>query len=121
MHTNSLVNLIMGAAVSPATLEVGMGATRLGWTDRTPMTIVEIRRNRAGDVTAVVCTDDDYRRVDSNGMSECQEYTYTTRPDRTPIVYTRRLNGSFIRKGNSLKSGERLLIGRRERYYDYSF
>lgn len=39
--TGSLINNLMGATV-PVEPEIGMGATRLGYTDRYPYTVVEV-------------------------------------------------------------------------------
>ncbi len=71
--------------------EIGMGATICGWSDRYPATIV------------------------SNGMSEQQEYEYT-RNTNSPVTVFR-----VSRGGLRSKSGNYLCVGRRERYYDFSF
>lgn len=119
-QTGSLVNLISGNAKYPEP-EVGMGATLLGWTDRNPATIVSVKKNKEGKAVAVEITRDEYKRIDSNGMSECQEYEYTPVKDAPRSTYTKRKNGAWVRAGESMKGGARLAIGQRERYYDFSF
>ena len=112
--TNSLINGIMGSSANPLPT-VGMGATRLGYTDRHPCTIVAVTAK------SVTVQDDFYKRIDDNGMSESQEYEYTPNPEGYKAVYTLRQNGAYVRQGSSVKDGERLAIGFREKYYDFSF
>lgn len=52
--------------------QIGDGATILCWTDRSPATVVFI--DQVKNIVGV--TDDGYLRIDSNGMSESQEYEY---------------------------------------------
>lgn len=106
-ETGSLINHIMArGSVMP---EIGMGATICGWSDRYPATIVKITK------TQVHVQHDDYKRIDSNGMSEQQEYEYTRNTNGPVIVF--RLSRGGLRS----KSGNYLCVGRRERYYDFSF
>lgn len=118
-QTGSLMNHVMSATAEPAP-EVGMGATRLGWTDRHACTIVEVLRTRAGQVKAVVVQRDKATRTDSNGMSEAQSYAFEPDPNASRVTYSLRKTGRFVRAGDSM-GGDRLLIGRRDEYYDYSF
>lgn len=112
----SLTNAIMRQSGAPEP-EVGMGATILMWTDRSPATIVWVAKN--GKSLKIIA--DDYKRIDSNGISEDQEYEYTPRPDGTPTLYTKRKNGRWVRKGEGLNTGQAIRIGTRERYYDPCF
>lgn len=99
--------------------EVGMGATILMWSDRRPATIVEVIRFKtgaqAGQVKAVVIQEDDATRIDSNGMSDAQSYTYEPQPAAAKETFPKRKDGRFASSGVSLR------IGSREKYYDYSF
>ena len=106
-ETGSLVNHLMsrGGAVP----EVGIGATILYWTDRVPATIVKVTPKQ------VHVQMDDAERIDQNGMSESQEYKYT--PNKLAKVLIFRLT----KRGYRSKEGSGLLVGHRERYYDYSF
>lgn len=112
----NLNNRIMeGCNVSVPT--VGMGATKLYWSDRKACTVVEVSPNgKKIGVKRDIAT-----RTDSNGMSESQEYSYET-DETAPIeYYTLRKNGAWVKEGESLRYGQRLSVGYREEYYDFSF
>jgi hypothetical protein len=115
MTTGSLINNIWGDSQQP-TPEVGMGATVLMWTDRTACTIVEVVNDKT-----IVVTADKATRTDDWGMSDAQSYLYETQPDGHRVTYTLRKNGAWIAQGQSMKNGNRLAIGIRNTYYDYSF
>lgn len=91
---------------------VGMGATIIHWTDRSPATVVRI--SKSGKTCWIKA--DKAERVDSNGMSEAQEYTYTPHPEGKEIRVFKRKCGQWFTKG-----GEKVGLGRREKYHDYSF
>lgn len=115
--TGSLVNGLMAGSKSKAPT-VGMGATVLSWTDRAAATVVWV----SPDGKSVKITDDTAKRVDSNGMSECQTYEYTSNMNvEEARTFTLRKNGSWVRKGGGSKNGQRILIGHRETYHDFSF
>lgn len=120
MFTNSFVNLIQGNASSPEP-QLGMGATLLGYTDRHPATIVSVLRNEKGKVVAVEIQQDNFKRTDSNGMSEMQSYEFWPDPTAPRVIYTLRKNGRFVLRHTGMNDGERLLIGTRQKYHDYSF
>jgi hypothetical protein len=100
----------------------GMGATYLAWSDRYAYTVTNVLRYKsgakAGQVKAVQATRDIATRIDTNGMSDSQDYTYETNPNAQVETYTLRSNGRFIREGQT--SGV-LAIGNRNEYYDFSF
>lgn len=106
-ETGSLINHLMARGGAKA--EVGMGATILSWTDRHPATIVKVTASQ------VHVQRDNYKRIDNNGMSECQEYEYTPNPNASVEVFR------VTKKGLKNKSGNYLSIGEREKYYDFSF
>lgn len=54
---------------------VGMGATEMMYSDREPYTVQKII-----SPSRVIVTPDKYERIDSNGVSECQEYKYESVP-----------------------------------------
>lgn len=116
MQTGSLVNLITGNSKNPNPT-VGMGATVLMWTDRSPATVVEVSKSGK----SVTIQSDNYRRTDTNGMSECQDYEYTPNPNGSKRVFTLRKNGRWVAEGSTMNAGERLSLGHRDRYYDFSF
>lgn len=112
--TGSLVNLLMSGS-KDSTPTVGMGATILQWTDRTACTIVEVSKNR------IVVQEDNAIRTDKNGMSDSQDYRYEPNPNGSKTAFTLRKNGAWVREGEAMKGGQRVSIGVRDHYYDYSF
>jgi hypothetical protein len=113
-QTGSLINHIVSGCRMAAP-EVGMGATILGWTDRRACTITEV--SKSGKRVGIV--EDIATRIDKNGMSDSQEYTFE-RGTGSPSFFTLRKNGAWVRQGESIR-GQRLAIGKRNHYYDYSF
>jgi len=123
-QTASLVNhMYSRMVVGEPTPYVGMGVTILHWTDRDPATIVEVVNDKH-----IVIQDDEYRRIDNNGLSESQEYDYFPNPagykrifkkDRKGLWAEYRLNPETNRLNKS--GGAGLRIGEREKYYDFSF
>ena len=102
--------------------EVGMGATKRSGSDRYAGTIVGVKKNTKGEVTAIDCVHDVATRVDKNGMSEDQTWEYE-RAKGTMVVYcfTRRRNGAWVEKGWSMGLGHHLTVGVRDHYKDPSF
>jgi len=111
--------------VAGSTIEVGMGATILCWTDRHAGTVIEWNGK------TIVVQEDTATRTDKNGMDECQEYTYTRNPNGARHVFKLDRKGGFramqpdpvtgklrmAKRGN----GHGLAIGERDAYHDYSF
>ena len=114
-QTGSLINHLTSSARDAAPA-VGMGATILGWTDRYACTIVEVSASRK----RVTVQRDNARRTDTNGMSDCQSYEYSPNVDAPREVFTLRKSGAYVRQGDSM-SGNRLKIGARNHYHDFSF
>lgn len=106
---------------------VGMGVTMLHWTDRSAGTIQRVFK--IGKATAIECTRDTAVRIDKNGMSESQEYRYSTRPDGDRSTYRQGANGMWVHvrinseTGRWKKSdgGGGLRLGVREAFNDFSF
>jgi hypothetical protein len=102
---------------------VGMPATITHYTDRDPATVV----GWDGKILAV--TEDDYKRVDSNGMSESQTYEYTSNFDAAPHYFRRGKDGRWQRVFKNPATGRwrqhgrgpGLIVGFREKYHDFSF
>jgi hypothetical protein len=112
----NLINRIQETA-APKKPEVGMGATILMWSDRHAATIVEVSK----DGKRVVIQEDNAVRTDKNGMSECQDYTYSPNPNAAKQVFTLRKNGTYVQEGSSMRSGTIIRIGERDSYHDFSF
>jgi hypothetical protein len=116
MAYGSLINAISGS--NPELLpEVGMGATQLFWTDRVASTVIEV----SASGKSVTVQRDKAIRTDDHGMSDAQSYRYEPNPEGGTAVYTKRKNGQWIRKGDPLQGGQRLGLGYRNEYRDYSF
>lgn len=120
-QTGSLVNHIYSRMGSPEPV-VGMGATECLWSDRHAVTIVEVTKKY------IVTQRDDTKRIDSNGMSESQEYEFTPNPEAYKQYWKKdkkgtyrqahhNENGRLVFNGHSCHLG----IGYRDEYYDFSF
>jgi len=108
-ETGSLVNHLY-SGMNSAAPEVGKGCTILSWTDRHPATIVRVISAKAFEIQ-----EDDAKRIDKNGMSESQKYEYTPRPEAGVQLV------KLTKKGWQLASKQHVVIGRREKYHDFSF
>lgn len=106
----SITNLLMNN-FAPDFPQVGMGCTVLSWTDRNPATIVSV----SASGKTFQFTYDSYKRIDTNGWSEVQEYEYTSRPDAPR--HTARLTKS----GRYKCKGQTVIVGKREKYSDPHF
>lgn len=115
-HTGSFINLVQGNSRQQEP-EVGMGATILMWTDRHAATVTEVSKSGK----RIVVQEDTARRTDSNGMSDMQSYEFTPNPEGAKRAFTLRKNGAWVREGEPMKGGQRVAIGYRDHYYDYSF
>ncbi len=113
MTTNNLMSNIM-SEITPPTPEVGMGATACYYTDRHAFTIVRV--SKSGKVFWM--RRDNVKRLDFHGMSDGQEYEYTTDPYGKEFRVSLRSDGKF-KMANS--HHVTVLVGVRKEYYDYSF
>ena len=127
-ETGSFVNhMISRGVVGEPKPVVGMGCTFLSWTDRDAGTIVDVIHKPGGIVKRIACTHDDAKRVDNNGMSESQEYEFTSNMDGQRSWFAKDRKGFWVHvreneKGNFVqaRSGG-LRIGSRDKYHDFSF
>lgn len=110
----SLINrLCEGGNVKP---EVGMGVTEYYYTDREPWEIVAVRDERHITVREL-----DYKRIDNNGMSDCQKYEYYSNPNNvTAELFFTKQGVWRERIGRSLGCNK-FSVGTASKYYDYSF
>ena len=123
-QTGSVMNhLYSRMTIGEPAVYVGMGVTFLSWTDRSAGTIVEVNTKK----NYIVATDDSYKRIDNNGMSEEQEYEYTSNPDGYKRYFRKDKNGQwrpmrFNENGRLVYSGSHgLRVGERDKYHDFSF
>ena len=96
--------------------EVGMGATECLWSDRNPFVIVEVKDDRHIVVRAL-----DWKRIDSNGMSESQEYEYTSNENNATKQLFLTKQGKWREREGRRLVGNGWYIGSAERYYDFTF
>lgn len=104
---------------------IGMGATLLHYSDRTPATVI----GWCPRVGLLKLRSDNYKRIDDNGMSESQEYEYSSNPKGATHEYRRnkktgrwdavRFNAETNRYNKF--DGPGLRLGEREKYHDFSF
>lgn len=94
-------------------LHIGMGGTIYMHSDRIPVTLIAFSSSRK----TLVFREDKATRLDNNGMSEIQEYSYEQDPEGA--IYSARLR----KDGKYKLSGSKTIVhlGTRRRYYDYSF
>jgi hypothetical protein len=98
----------------------GDGATVRYYTDQHAATVTRV--SPSGKTVWV--REDKATRVDGNGMSECQDYTYSPDPTAPERKFTLRSNGLYRKSGT--RTGCVLYVGARRAYYrrayyDYSF
>lgn len=111
VRLGSLLNQIMADSAGRAPV-VGQGATLVYWTDREPCTVTAVSPSGK----TVTLREDKATRLDEKGMSEGQSYSFE--PDPSGRVVKARLN----KRGRwKTPGGTSVLIGHREKYYDYSF
>lgn len=99
-------------ANEPVKPEVGMGATKIGWTDQHPYTVIEVKSARC-----IVVQADTSERADENGRSESQAYNYVADPTGETVALTLRKDGKWRVRGEETL----FAVGYRRRYHDYSF
>jgi hypothetical protein len=126
-ETNSVVNHLFSRSVKGQPSPVaGMGVTFLHWTDRAPGTIFKVFV--VGSRTVIECRADDYKRIDKNGLSEDQDYEFTTKVNGGKSYFRRENDGKWqsVKWNPEIKrwvkgGGAGLRIGHRGAYHDFSF
>lgn len=120
MQFGSINNMIDARVKNPEPV-IDMPATILAWTDRYGATVIDVRRNKAGKVTAVLVQEDNAERADTRGMCEHQDWSFTRNTDGRVWEFTARRDGKLVEKGSRKGDGYGLRLGYREKYYDFSF
>lgn len=113
MKAGSLTNLIYTEGKTTIVPEVGMGATLVMWTDRHAYTIIEVSKSGK----SFKMQRDKATRIDKNGMSDSQEYSFERDPNGSIDKVTLRRDG----KWKVEKQGTTVIPNTRDEYYDYSF
>lgn len=96
--------------------EVGMGATKYLGSDRYPFTIIKVL-----SPTTIVVQEDDANLIEGNYYNtEHQVHEYTRNTESREVTLTKRKNGRWVERGDSMK-GTPYSIGERDRHNDPSF
>jgi hypothetical protein len=111
----SVQNRIMERSNMPAP-EVGMGVTRCMWSDREPYEVIEVQDERHIKVRKMHA-----KRIDKNGMSDCQDYIYTSNENGSVVDLFLTKQGRWRDRHGRKLGCDGWLIGKAEKYYDYSF
>jgi len=91
-------------------IKVGDGATRIMYSDRQAYTVIEICTPRK-----IVVQRDTAVRLDTNGMSDQQDYRFESDPQGSKVVLR------LCQSGWQARGGEPWGVGYRKEYHDYSF
>lgn len=114
-ETGSLINYVISAS-KPVEPYAGQAATLCLWTDRHAYTVVNVFASGK----TLLATRDKATRIDNNGQSDAQVYTFQTVEFAEREKFTLRSNGRWVKQGDS-KGGCALVLGHRSEYYDHSF
>ena len=103
-------------------LNVGDGVTLNYYSDETPATIIEIDPKGRW----IKVQEDIAKRIDNNGMSDCQDYEYSRNTNGVIHTFykTRRKDFTLFTdtgKGTNNHYGIYLTLKLRRAYFDYSF
>jgi hypothetical protein len=117
----SLINHLMQTAKTPEIVAGVTGATLLGYSDRAAYTVIEVV-----DAKTLVVRGDKATRIDTNGMSDAQNYSFERDPNGEVVILRLTSKGwvSAYKNENGrwiTKNGSRFTIGVRSQYFDYSF
>jgi hypothetical protein len=112
-QTGSLINHVISGSIMESP-KVGMGCTIICWTDRRAATITEV--SPSGKLVGIV---QDVATAKFKGMTDQQDYEYAPGTGK-PTYYTLRKNGAWVRQGERIR-GQRIVIGQRNEYHDFSF
>jgi uncharacterized membrane protein YvbJ len=112
IQAGSFENQVM-AQSKQAVPKVGMGATILMYTDQHACTIIDVSKSGK----RIVVQKDNAKRIDDNGASEDQSYTFSPNANGSKHIFSLRKTGEWI----EAKGCVHLYIGTRKHYHDYSF
>lgn len=114
-ETGSLMNHVYSQI--PALPEPGKGATILHWTDREAMFVNSVSK----DGKTVELEYPIVHRIDSNGISECQEYEFARSKDPNKFEIKFKW-GAWRRKNiDNTWSIVKVVFGKMDQYHDFSF
>ena len=116
MKYGSIDNILCEGIGNNIELQLGMGITVLAYTDRYPATIISISKSSK----SFQAQQDKARRIDGNGMSDCQQYVYERDENGCVFEFRKAKNGRYYTEGGQ-RNGYGCIIGTREKYYDFTF
>lgn len=111
----SFQNRLMELGRNPEPV-VGMGVTETLWSDRHPWEIIEVIDSRH-----IVIRELDAKRKDHNGLSECQEYEYSSNPENRTAKLFKTKKGQWRERIGRRLGCTKFIIGRAEKYWDPTF
>lgn len=111
--------------------QAGDGVSECGWSDQRAMTVIsrngstiKVQRDTAKLLNGMDSNEVDKLQFSRGGFvghtSGTQRYDYSPNSDAGVGTYSRRKNGNWVRKGESMRGGTKLIAGRHE-HYDYNF
>jgi hypothetical protein len=104
---------------------IGTGVTFYSWSDRSAGTVVGIF-----DLSKKIIEikHDTATRIDNNGMSDCQNYSYEMDINSRSVFYrwsSKKSQWQGVEKNEKgrwvLSRGQSISVGNRDAHYDYSF
>ncbi len=95
--------------------QVGMGATEIFLADRIPYEVINIM-----DDHHIIVRELDARRLDKNGASPLQEYSYKSNQYGATRKVALTETGDWREDVNG-RYGNLFLLGRAEKYFDYGY
>lgn len=117
---------ILDANVKYPVPQVGDGATLLHYSDREPATVISVAK--VGKSTIVTVQDDKATRIDKNGISESQTYTFERDPSGSMHMFRLRKDGMWVHVYRDEETGRlrqnngvNIRFGNRDKYYDPCF
>lgn len=122
---NRIKELMVIGAPTPT---VGMGVTITMYSDRHSGTVFHVTKK--GESTLLLVRRDIVKRIDNTGISESQQYEYTSDVNGYPYYFKQKRANSLWQQYamnrdtgrlNKVKGGNGLYVGEREEYYDFSF
>lgn len=107
---------------------IGVGGYIAMYSDREPVTIVDVINDKTIVVRMDKATLNPEWKMEvvvggfaGHVINNGGEWIIEQNPDGKTEVFTLRENGCWVRRGESAKSGTRVILGKRLKFYDYNF
>lgn len=128
MEYGSLINYVCANQSQkelPEDLKIGTGCTELCWSDRHPYEVVEIKKDKKGEVVELVVRGMSHKPGPKHNGTGCNDWILSSDPNGAKAnlffrkATKKRCAGWYEKYENGW--GNRFLIGYAEYYYDWSF